>query len=76
MTILIPQTKGQKPASVERLKSLSNVLAAKITFADGTEDRVLFAFEHRMLIADGVDKRGDWTVIRNAKKGQRIEQLA
>ncbi len=76
MTLLIPRMKGEKPARVERLKSLPNVLAAKIVFPDGTEDRVVFAYEHRLLVAEGVDKRGAWAVIRKNKGGRTQEHVS
>lgn len=64
MTVMVPRGKREKPAAVEKLKSLPNVLAARIRFADGTEDRFAFAFEHRLLVAEGLDRRGEWVVER------------
>jgi hypothetical protein len=75
MTLLIPRRKGEKAARVERIPSLPNVLAMKIAFPDGTEDRVLYAFEHRLLVAEGVDRRGAWAVIRKDKGGRTREQV-
>jgi hypothetical protein len=75
MSLMIPRKKGDAPAVVERLKSLPNVLAARIRFADGTEDRVAFAFEHRLLKAEGMDRRGEWAVLRRTAGGRKQEQV-
>lgn len=65
MSIMLPRTKGAKPASVETMPSIDNSLAARITFGD-VEDTLIWAYDHGLLEAGDVWARGDWCVVRRS----------
>ncbi|MBI2440257.1 MAG: hypothetical protein HYV35_02685 [Lentisphaerae bacterium] len=71
MALMIPRRKGDQPAQVERLASLDNSLAVRITFRD-VEDTLIFAYEHNLLEAGDVKGRGQWCVVRRARRSRRV----
>ena len=71
MAVMLPRTKAEKPAAVQRLASLPASLAVKIAFAD-VEDVVIFAHEHGLLEAGDVRARGRWCVVRRDRKSGRV----
>ena len=71
MSIMLPRKNGDAPAKVERLPSLDNSLAVRITFED-VEDTLIWAYEHRLLVAGDVDARGRWVVVRRSRKSGRV----
>ena len=75
MSIMLPRRKGEQPARVERLPSLMNSLAARVTFGD-VEDTILWAYEHGMLEAGDIRARGNWCVIRRTLSTGRVVRFA
>ncbi|MBI3987239.1 MAG: heparinase II/III family protein [Lentisphaerae bacterium] len=71
MSVMVPRKKDEPPVSVEPLKSLDNSFAVKIVF-DQVEDTLIFAYEHNLLEADGVNGRGQWCVVRRSRKTRRV----
>jgi hypothetical protein len=71
MSVMIPRRNGEPPAKVERLPSLDNSLAMKLTFSK-VEDTVIFAYEHNLLEAGDVSGRGQWCVVRRSRRNGRI----
>src|SRR6185369_3169695 len=71
MSIMLPRKNGEAAAKVERLPSLDNSLAVRITFED-VEDTLIWAYEHRLLMAGDVDARGRWVVVRRSRKSGRV----
>ncbi len=71
MSVLTPRRAGDQPARVRRLKSLPASLAVRVTFPD-VEDTIIFAHEHNMLEAADVSARGQWCVVRRARRTGRI----
>ena len=71
MSLMLPRKKGEKAAKVTRLKSIDNSLAVKVTFAD-VEDTLIFAYEHNLLEADGVQGRGQWCVVRRRRTNGKV----
>lgn len=66
MALMIPRRKGERPAKVERLPSLDNSLAVKISFGN-VEDTLIWAYEHNLLEAGDVKGRGRWCLVRRAR---------
>jgi hypothetical protein len=75
MSLMIPRRKGEKPAKVQRLVSLDNSLAVRISFRD-VEDTLIWAYEHNLLEAGDVKARGQWCVIRRSRAGQKLRNSA
>lgn len=75
MSILLPRHKSEKPVKVERMPSLMNSLAVRLTFSKVT-DTLIWSFEHGMLESDDISARGQWCVIRRARKGGRVLRVA
>ena len=75
MSIMIPRQAGEAPAKVERLPGLMNSLAIRVTF-DDVQDTFIWAYEHRMLEADGIVARGQWVVVRRDRKTKRVLKQA
>ena len=71
MSVMIPRRKGGKPAKVERLPSVDNSLAVRITFAE-VEDTLIWAYEHHLLEAGGIRGRGQWCVVRQSRKSGKV----
>lgn len=71
MSVMIPRWNGEKPASVMRLKCIANSLAVKVAF-ENVEDTLIFAYEHNLLAAGGVEGRGQWCVTRRARGTGRV----
>jgi hypothetical protein len=71
LSVLIPRRKGEPPARVERLPSLDNSLAVRITFGN-VEDTFIWAYEHNLLEAGGVSARGQWIIERRARRDGRL----
>lgn len=71
MSVMIPRRKGERPARVERLPSIDNSLAVKITF-DKVEDTLIWAYEHNLLEAGGIKGRGQWCVVRRSRKTGKV----
>jgi hypothetical protein len=67
MSLMLPRRKGDAPALVERLSSVPNSLAVKITFPD-VEDILIFAYDHNLLEAGDVRGRGQWCVVRRSRQ--------
>ncbi len=72
LVLLIPRRQGEPPPRVTPLAGLPNVLAARIEWAEGTEDRIGAAFEHRLIQAEGMDERGAFAVVRRVGGRQRF----
>ena len=66
MSLMLPRRKDEAPARVERLASLENTLAVRITFAE-VEDIVIYAYDHDLLEAADVRGRGLWCVVRRSR---------
>lgn len=74
LSLMLPRIRGAKPATVETLPSHDGSLAARITFGD-VVDTFIWAYQHRLLEADGVIARGQWCIVRRSKKsGKVLEQ--
>ena len=71
MSLMVPRRKGDRPARVERIPSLDNSLAVRITHG-GVEDILIFAYEHDLLEAADVRGRGRWCVVRRERASGRI----
>lgn len=71
LSILIPRREGAEPAVVERLEALDNVLAARITLSQ-VEDILIWSYEHHLLEAADVRGRGQWVVVRRARRSGRV----
>lgn len=71
LSLMIPRMKGRAPARVERLPSLQNSIAARIT-QGGIEDTIIWAYEHHLLEANGIRARGKWIVRRRSLKTGRV----
>jgi hypothetical protein len=71
LSLMIPRRKGGKLARVERLASVDNSLAVRITFSK-VEDTLIWAYEHNILQAGGVDARGQWCVVRRSRGTGRV----
>ena len=63
MALLLPRCKDTPPAKVERLPTMDNVLAVRISFPQ-VEDTIIWAYEHHLLEAGDVKARGNWCVVR------------
>ena len=72
LSLMLPREKGAKPAKVERVPSIDNSFALRVTFPNGVSDTIIWAFEHHLLKADGIDARGNWCVVRRNKAGKVI----
>jgi hypothetical protein len=73
MSLMLPRAKGRKPAKVERLPSLVNSLAVRITFPNlGVQDTLIWAYEHHLLEAGDVRARGNWCVVRQATANGKV----
>ncbi|MCX5659386.1 MAG: hypothetical protein NTW19_06635 [Planctomycetota bacterium] len=71
MSIMLPRLRGGAPAKVERLASVQNSLAVRITF-EKVEDTLIWAYEHGMLEAGDVRARGQWCIVRRSRKSGRV----
>ena len=71
MSLMIPRVKGGAMPKVERLDSMDNTLAMRVTFGD-IEDTIIWAYEHHLLEAGDILARGDWCVVRRSKKTGRV----
>ncbi|MBI3986553.1 MAG: heparinase II/III family protein [Lentisphaerae bacterium] len=71
MSVMIPRRITDEPAKIERLPSIDNSLAVKITFAT-VEDTLIFAYEHNLLEAGGVNARGQWCVVRQSRATGKV----
>lgn len=71
MALMIPQRKGVSPATVERLRSPDNVLAARIR-ANGFEDIFIWAYDNHLLEAGDIRARGNWCIVRRSSRTGRI----
>jgi len=65
MSLMLPRRKGEQPARVERIASVANSLAVRITF-EKVEDILIFACEHDLLEAADIRARGQWCVVRRS----------
>ncbi len=63
MSLMLPRLASEAPPAVEQLDTLVGSIAMRITFAD-VEDTIVYAYEHRILEANGIAARGDWCVVR------------
>ncbi|MFP4026347.1 MAG: heparinase II/III family protein [Candidatus Brocadiia bacterium] len=63
MSLLLPRRVEEPPPEVERIKSLPQSIAVRITF-DGVEDVLIRTHEHGVLQAAGVKALGSWCVVR------------
>ena len=68
LSLMLPRKKNASPATVEQLPTIDNAFAVKITF-DKVEDTLIWAYQHHLLEANGVNARGNWCVVRRARKG-------
>ena len=75
MSILLPRRRGEPPARVERLQSLWNSLAVRITFGR-VEDTLIWAYDHGMLEAADVRGRGQWCLVRRSRRTGRVMRFA
>jgi hypothetical protein len=71
ISVMIPRRKGERPAKVERLNCVPNVLAVRIRFPR-VEDMLIFAYEHNLLEAGDVRGVGQWCVVRRSRKTGRV----
>lgn len=71
MTLLLPRRRDEPPATVTPLPTLDNALAARIAWP-GVTDTLVWAYEHRLLEADGVSARGQWCLTRRARRTGRV----
>lgn len=71
LTLMVPRRKGEPVPVVERLEVVDNSLAAKLVFGE-VEDTVIFAYDHCLLRANGVDARGQWCVVRRRRRDGRV----
>jgi hypothetical protein len=71
LSLMIPRRKGAPLPKVERLPSIDNSLAVKITFPK-VEDIFIWAYEHNLLEADDVKARGQWCVVRRSRKTGKV----
>jgi hypothetical protein len=71
LSLMLPRSAREKPAKVERLPSIDNSLAMRITFAE-VEDTFVWAYEHNLLEAGDVKARGQWTIVRRSRHSRRI----
>lgn len=77
MAVMLPRVAGDAPAKVERVESVDSSLAMRIDFPQaGLYDTIIWAFEHHILRAEGIEARGDWCVVRRAAKGGRVIDFA
>jgi hypothetical protein len=71
LSLMIPRRKDKPLPKVERLPSMDNSLAVKITFPR-CEDTFIWAYEHNLLEADDVKARGQWCVVRRARQTGKV----
>ena len=71
MSVMLPRRKGEKRARVQRLPSMDNVLAVRITCGD-VEDVLIWAYEHNLLEAADIRGRGQWCLVRRSRRSRRI----
>ncbi|MCC7193199.1 MAG: heparinase II/III family protein [Phycisphaeraceae bacterium] len=71
MSLMIPRKKGAAAPKVERLDSLDNSLAMRVTFKN-VEDTIIWAYEHHLLEAGDVVARGNWCVVRRSRKSGKV----
>jgi len=71
LSLMMPRARGARKAEVRRLDAPPGALAARVRTAE-VEDVLIFAFDHRMLEADGVRGRGQWCVVRRSRKTGRV----
>lgn len=71
MSVMLPRKKNATAPEVTRLPSLDNSLALRIRW-EKTEDTLIYACEHNLLEAGGVKARGQWCVVRQARKTGRV----
>ena len=71
MSVLIPRQKGSPKLKVRQAKSLDSSFAMKVTHAS-VEDTIIFAYEHQLLEAEGIEARGQWCVVRRSLKTGRV----
>lgn len=75
MALLLPRRKSEPPARVETLPAIDNVLAARITCGD-VEDVLIWAYEHNLLEAADIRGRGQWCLVRRARRTRKILAVA
>jgi hypothetical protein len=63
LTLMVPRAKGGEVPVFKRLANLDGGIAVSLRVGD-LEDRIVCAYGHRLLIAEGIDLRGDWVVER------------
>ncbi|MCX5660613.1 MAG: hypothetical protein NTW19_12960 [Planctomycetota bacterium] len=77
MAVMLPRLVGDQPAKVEQVDAVDNSLAMRIEFPKaGVFDTVIWAFEHHILRAQGIEARGDWCVVRRATRGGKVIDFA
>jgi hypothetical protein len=75
MSLMIPRMAGENPAEVEQIPSIDSSLALRITFPK-VEDTLIWAYQHHLLEAGDVVARGNWCVVRRARKNGRVLHAA
>jgi hypothetical protein len=71
MTLLLPRHADDPEPQVERLDSLPVSLAVRIRFRE-VEDTLIFAHEHNVLRANGVNGLGHWCLVRRHRETREV----
>jgi hypothetical protein len=71
MSVLIPRKKGDPKPKVRQVSSLDSSLAMQVTHAT-VVDTIIFAYEHQLLEAEGIEARGQWCVLRRSLATDRV----
>ncbi len=75
LAVMLPRLKGERRAHVRQVASLDNSLAVRIAF-EGVTDTLIWAYEHRLLEADGIKARGQWCLVRRMRRSGRVLRCA
>lgn len=75
LALLLPRRKGERAARITQLAALPGTIAVDIRFETVT-DTLIVSFDHPMLQAGPVDRRGLWCVVRRRNRDGKIMDSA